>query len=105
MKTYINRQVKITKPITKKVTCDICGKTIADEKNRYAEYWTLVTGHSDWGNDSCESYDDFDLCSKDCVKEKLNGYFDDCEHSNTQEFELRQSTISIDISQLKGETE
>ena len=101
MKEKINLIVKTTKPITEKVICDVCGKTIADRNNRDAEYWTLTTGHNDWGNDSCDSYEDFDLCSKDCVKEKLNKYFDDCERSHTQEFALRQTTISIDISELK----
>lgn len=103
MKNKINKTVKITKSITEKVTCDVCGKTIADEKHRYAEYWTLTTGHNDWGNDSCESYEDFDLCSKGCVQKKLNEYFDNCKDSNTQEFELSQDTIQIDISELKGE--
>ena len=103
MKKYINKIVKTTKRITEKVTCDVCGKTIADENNRYAEYWTLTTGHQDWGNDSCESYEDFDLCSKDCVQEKLNEYFDNCEDSNTQEFELSQDTIRIDTFESKGE--
>ena len=97
MKKKINKTVKTTKQITEKVTCDVCGETIADKNNRYAEYWTLVTGHNDWGNDSCESYEDFDLCSKDCVQEKLNEYFDNCKYSNTQEFELSQDIICIDI--------
>lgn len=97
MKTYINKTVKKTKRIAEKVTCDVCGKIIADKKNRWAGYWTLTTGHNDWGNDSCESYEDFDLCSKDCVQEKLNEYFDNCKHSNTQEFELSQETIQIEI--------
>ena len=83
MKECANKTVKTTKRIriTEKVICDVCGKTIADKNNRYAEYWTLETHHNDWGNDSCDSYEYFDLCSKDCVKERLNKYFDDCEHS------------------------
>ena len=103
MKEKINKIVKTTEQITEKVTCDVCGKTIADKNNRVAKYWRLTTGHDDWGNDSCDSYMDFDLCSKECIKEKLNKYFDDCVGSHTQEFALRQDAICIDISELEGE--
>lgn len=64
--------------------CDVCGKEFT------GNYWELCTHHDDWGNDSCESYEYFDLCSEDCVKQKLERYFKECKYSNTQEFELVQ---------------
>ena len=96
MKECAIKTVKTTQQIriTEKVTCDVCGKIIADKNNRYAEYWTLITSNDDWNYDNFEDNNNhFDLCSKDCVKERLNKYFDDCEHSNTQNFELSQETI------------
>lgn len=75
-------------------TCDICGKTIyefVDGKCRkHDEYWSLTTGHNDWGNDSCDSVESLDLCSKECCIKALEKYLDEYSGSrNTGYFELR----------------
>ena len=74
--------------------CDICGKTIYkindNKRTRYDEYWHLITGHNDWGNDSCESVETLDLCSKECCIKALDNYL--YEYSgprSTGYFELR----------------
>ena len=67
------------------VKCDICGKEIT------GKFWRLTTHHHDWGNDSIESYERFDLCSRECINRALDDYIDDCEKSNTQCFELEQA--------------
>ena len=76
----ITHEVKTTKCLK----CDVCDKEFV------GKYWNLCTHHNDWGNDSCESFEYFDLCSEDCVRKKLDEYFDNCETSYTQKFELEQ---------------
>lgn len=75
-------------------TCDICGKTIYEFVDgkccKHDEYWSLTTGHNDWGNDSCESVESLDLCSKECCVKALEKYLDEYSGSrNTGYFELR----------------
>lgn len=60
--------------VEEKLICDICEHEI----KRRRGYWHVTTHHSDWGNDSCESYEEFDVCSVDCLKDKFNDY---CEES------------------------
>ena len=52
--------------------CDVCKKEI--EKGN--GYWEVVTGHHDWGNDSCESVESFDVCSDVCLMMKFGEYID-----------------------------
>lgn len=40
-----------------------------------SEYFKVHTWHNDWGNDSVDSHEYFDLC-KDCIKEFVVNYID-----------------------------
>jgi len=63
--------------------CDVCKKEITAES-----YWELTTHHNDWGNDSIESYESFDVCSKDCMRKKFEEYLEDSDTDyNTMFFE------------------
>lgn len=68
--------------------CDVCGKEIKNGNS----YWELSTHHHDWGNDSCESYEGFDICSKGCLRVKFEEYLErskgDC---NTECFEVEKT--------------
>lgn len=55
--------------------CDICGKQIKSGNG----YWHVQTHHNDWGNDSVESFEYFDVCSVECLKQKFDEY---CDESN-----------------------
>ena len=79
------KEITVKREILSGIKCDVCGKDINKG------FWTLTTGHNDWGNDSCDSMINFDLCSKECVQKKLDEYFKDCCGSNTHYFELCQS--------------
>lgn len=59
--------------VEEKMVCDICGHEIKHRRG----YWYVTTHHHDWGNDSCESYEEFDVCSVECLKEKFNDYCDE----------------------------
>lgn len=76
----ITHEVKTVKALK----CDVCGKEFTEK------YWKLNTYHYDWGNDSIDSNEFYDLCSENCVRAKIEGYFKECKHSLTQHFELSQ---------------
>lgn len=71
---------KITKKVIKEVeetissvgVCDVCGKEFnyyeeGFNKTKRAHYYHIVTGHYDWGNDSCDSIESKDACSDECL--------------------------------------
>ena len=68
------------------VKCDVCRQIVKDRS------WKLTTSNDAWNNDSSESVEYFDLCSKGCILMKLDDYFKDCESSRyngyTHLFEL-----------------
>ena len=55
---------KITTEIEIGCKCDICEKPI----ERGSHFFHVLTGHNDWGNDSCESREWFDICSQECLR-------------------------------------
>jgi hypothetical protein len=71
-KEYETRTHTVTEEVLVKETmyCDVCGKEI-EAKN---PYWNLTTHHHDWGNDSIDSYEYFDICSADCLRKKFDEY-------------------------------
>lgn len=84
----IYEEKEVTETVRKRIKvgikCDVC------EKDINGKYWKLETHHRDWGNDSCESYESFDLCSRECIDKKMDEYIESCKHSNTQHFHLEQ---------------
>ena len=74
--------------------CDICGKDIlpiniysVDQYN----YFLITTHHHDWGNDSVDSYEYYDVCSPECVMAFANKYIRDSydEVINSREIEVK----------------
>ena len=70
--------------------CDICNGVIDNNE----DYWELTTGHHDWGNDSVESIEHFDICSEACLREKFDEYIRDSMErmggSNSMYFEVER---------------
>lgn len=52
------------------IRCDRCGDDIKESE----VYYNVVTHHNDWGNDSIDSYENFDLCN-DCYLSFIGEYF------------------------------
>lgn len=77
------------------VGCDICGKLIPPyEKwthNEDSLYFDVMTGHHDWGNDSCESIEHRDICP-DCIDKFVSDYLRDC--SDTGYLEIEKEFVS-----------
>lgn len=71
-KEYMEVTHTVTESIVVNETryCDVCNGVIKDNES----YWEVTTHHHDWGNDSCESYEDFDICSEVCLREKFDEY-------------------------------
>lgn len=68
--------------------CDVCHNVIDDN----GPYWELTTGHYDWGNDSCDSIEHFDICSEACLRAKFDEYARESGASeyNTMYFEVEK---------------
>lgn len=60
--------IKETVAVLEAIECDICGKRIntSDEDSR--RYFRVMSGHSDWGNDSCDSIEYRDVCPECLLK-------------------------------------
>lgn len=64
--------------------CDICEKLIFErslvdseelpENNIQVGYWKVHTGHHDWGTDSGDSYEYYDVCSEECLTKLFDEY-------------------------------
>ena len=70
------------------VVCDICGKEFKSDRgyrSKSAEYIRVHTWHNDWGNDSCESHHNRDLC-KECAAKFVSDYIMNA--SGSMELEL-----------------
>lgn len=75
--------------VEEKMFCDICSKEIPKE----SEYWRVSTHHSDWGGDSYESFEKFDVCSAECLMTKFNEYAkESSEPYNTMEIEVEHTS-------------
>ena len=68
--------------------CDICGKEIDVNKG----YWEVTTGHHDWGRDSIDSIETFDVCSQHCLWSKFIEYLarSGKDDENTEYFEVER---------------
>ena len=89
-KEYEIKTHTVTEEVLVKETkyCDVCGKEIESRES----YWSLTTHHYDWGNDSCESYEYFDICSKDCMRKKFEEYLEDSNNGyNTMCFDVERT--------------
>lgn len=83
MKKEIKKKVmkEVEEVIRTDIVCDVCKKTIlskdtepihfCDEK--LVSYYEVMTGHNDWGNDSCDSYENSDICT-DCIGKYFEQY-------------------------------
>ena len=63
--------VKKVKKIVYKYTCDFCNKE--ELCNKIPKNWySIGTGHHDWGNDSSDSFISYEFCSFECFMRKID---------------------------------
>ncbi len=93
MRTYENR--KIDTRIAVGYECDVCGGT-SDKPMK-----NTMKGHHDWGNDSCDSTEYIDTCSKECYKRAIIEFVEEYgNNSNTAFFgdiEIKDILIILEI--------
>lgn len=86
------------------IYCDICKKRIgtitANNNKKYLEqhYFHACTGHNDWGNDSVDSIETYEICSEICLCDFFdNHYLKACKSSNTQYLEINQVNKNTEL--------
>lgn len=80
-KEYKNEQmVKAKTVVATDYICDVCKKRIYTDikdtpklSGKLTEYYNIVCGHNDWGNDSIESRESSIIC-KECLTTALMQY-------------------------------
>lgn len=97
---------KITRKVMKEVEetvssvgiCDMCGKEFNYEegltKVKRAYYYQILTGHHDWGNDSCDSMQYTDACCDECLLRFIQNWLQDKDV-------IRSHTAYIEINKQK----
>lgn len=78
IKMYIKEKKKVTKYLERivKTKCDICEKEIPNfeiGKKEKSRFFRVTTGHNDWGNDSCDSIEEYAICT-DCIQDFVKNY-------------------------------
>ena len=66
------------------IRCDKCDVVIPVYDYREPDksmYYRVMTGHHDWGSESCESIEHFDICPK-CINEFATGYLNNNKYDN-----------------------
>lgn len=80
------------------IKCNVCGKIIHCDSSGYKTndrtYYEVTTSHSDWGNDSCESIKNFDICP-DCVVGFVDRYLKEAKEDDV-------STAHIEIQKAEA---
>ena len=95
MSKILNKEVKevVTSQVRmlEGIECDICGKVIPTGKYKDNEnrYFRVITGHHDWGSESCDSreYYDYDICPE-CINGFVTDYLGDSEGWDTRYIEV-----------------
>lgn len=90
----ITERKEVVRTEVKEVTigrkCNICGGPIKEVRNGDYNYFIITTHHYDWGNDSIESYQQYDACSTECALKFAKHYLDNAfkHHINTRTIEI-----------------
>lgn len=105
---------KVTKEVEvidyENIKCDCCKHEIFNKKyfedgdydkninrsNEKFKFFTIRTGHHDWGKDSIESMQSLDICSKDCLMKQIEEFLK--EDSFTAYFNIQTQEIVVDTS-------
>lgn len=78
---------KLTQEIEIGCECDICEKPI--EQGSF--FFHVLTGHRDWGNDSCDSEEYFEICSQECLQAMYKKF--DAMPGNTKFMEISRERM------------
>ena len=73
------KETVVVKEVDKSIVCDGCGVklhdfSVKDFGGKQTSYYSVSTHHHDWGNDSRDSFEDFDYC-EECLPEAFEEYY------------------------------
>lgn len=95
-KTY---QKIISEEVATKMFCDYCKKEIKFKE----KYINVTSSHSDWGNDSVDSFQSSDV-HEECLQNYLKWLFSEksilCSLHNARDWEVK---IETDFCNIKGD--
>ena len=78
-----------------KLICDACEKEI-DITKQNETYYSVCSGHCDWGNDSVDSIESLDACSDGCLITLVKEWLKKWEGYNTAYINIeRQKTRDL----------
>ena len=75
------------------LTCDACGKVI-DITKQDETYYSVLSGHNDWGNDSSDSIKEEDACCDECLIALVNKWLEKWKGYNTAYINIERECIS-----------
>ena len=94
MEIWKNREVVVRNTkVRTHIKCDTCGKIIADSTKGCRAYYRVVMQHNDWGNDSVDSIESYDACSKECLKPYFEQYLKECDKQDTMQICIEQTSV------------
>lgn len=83
--------------------CDNCGKHL-DIKKAKGTYYSIMSGHREWGNDSCDSIENLDACSDECLIALVNKWIEKWKGYRTAYIEIeRESFEDLKRSESNGQ--
>src|SRR6056297_970601 len=99
------KQVVKLENVTVGHECDNCGKVI--NESRFPDEWHhFSSGHNEWGNDSCESVESYDVCSPECYIEKLTKVveteMDDISNGEVDDMKIQFARRMVDYFKSVG---
>ena len=65
----IKKLQTVKQEVFSELVCDVCGNKSKEENPN--GWYNFSHGHGAWGNDSCDSYCNFDVCSVECYLKQL----------------------------------
>jgi hypothetical protein len=109
MRKYENKTVTVQKETLVGVVCDECGCEELDSEIVENEWEYVVTSHSNWGNDSHESFESFDVCSGKCYLVTLRKFIEankgDSDYLNAGEVDGKDFKFMMQLVDAVDENE
>jgi hypothetical protein len=73
--------------------CDNCGKHL-DITKQNGTYYSVFSGHDEWGNDSCDSIEESDACCDECLTALVNEWLEGWKGYSTAYIDIKRKRFS-----------
>ena len=91
---YQEKRQTVIREVVVGKKCDVCFKDIPPTSRKFPRvshpYFGITTHHSDWGNDSVDSFEYFHACSPACALKLATEYLnEDFDGHHSREIEIK----------------